>query len=440
MTLDPIALTGLADPYPVFAEARKRYPVSRSPDGVWNVTRYADCVRVLRDVEGFSSDLRAPVAAAADGPASPPQPAAPEPAIMGASDPPDHDRLRALVAGMFTAAGVAHLDGPIRATAVRLLSDAAPAGQLDIVAEFGKALPIAVVRDMLGIPVERTAGLARWSDAVTRLGHMQEVRQGAWKEQAITPPLRVLFPTVSHVPTEFEIAWVEASRARAGFDALLTELMAERRVAPCDDLVSALVAAVDAPDSRLSDAEARFLCFNLLTAGHETTAGLIGNVVLALLEQPEVRRMVQDNRTLVPALLDEVLRFSPPVQAVFRRTTRDCTVGGQTIEAGSIVYVWLASANRDEQEHPRPDEFALDRRPNRHLGFGFGLHHCLGAPLTRLIATIAVEELLQRLPDFRRAGDATLRWIPSFFSHGVVALPVAFAARPVGTGTTPDTR
>jgi cytochrome P450 len=180
------------------------------------------------------------------------------------------------------------------------------------------------------------------------------------------------------------------------FDAYFSQRLAKLRREPEDNLLSELV-HVETDEGRLTELELLMFCRLLLVAGNETTTGLIVNAIRAFAEVPDVLAQVRRNLTLLPAAIEEALRYYAPFQATFRRTTREVALGGQTIPAGTRVLVFLASANRDESAFPRPDEFLLDRGQNRHVAFGMGIHYCVGAPLARLEAEIALRELLPRI-------------------------------------------
>ena len=195
-----------------------------------------------------------------------------------------------------------------------------------------------------------------------------------------------------------------------------------------DDLVSSLL-KLEAEGDHLTPDELMAMCILLLAAGNETTTNLIGNAIVALTEHPESYARLVTDSALVPPAVEEVLRFSPPVLATIRFPKQETIIGGQTIGARQPVIAWLASANRDEAVFADPDRFDIAREPNRHLSFGLGIHFCLGAPLARLEAKVALETILRRLPNIRRVDDAPLARIPSFIFYGVKHLPLTFDAQ-----------
>jgi cytochrome P450 len=385
--------------------------------GMWNITRYDDCLQVLRNTDVYSSDLRVGGGSRSE----------PQTFILGASDAPEHDRLRATVASTFSANNAREMKDRIKAHVDRLVEVIVTKGFIDLVEDVGRPLSIAVVGELLGVPPEHQADAARWSEAVTRLGHLQELRTAAGGLD--TPGFHLRFPNTFDISTKFAIARLDAAKASAEADRYFTRLFQERRKVPRQDLITALAHQTEPPHARLTEAEARLLCFNLLIAGHETTASLIGNAALLLIRYPKALSRLQRDARGIPRAIEEVLRISPPIQMVFRRATRDTVVGGQHIRAEDLVYVWLASANRDALAFCDPDRFVVDRTPNHHLTFGLGPHHCLGAALTRMMGA-AVLDALVRFPGFRRADNKPLVWIPSFFSHGVRNLPLRFEPGP----------
>jgi cytochrome P450 len=314
------------------------------------------------------------------------------------NDPPDHTRLRRLVSGAFTRRRVDALAPRIQQIADGLLDDLTGAlaehGEADLIAAFAYPLPITVIGELLGVPAHDQAGFRAWSTTVA--GGAAADRQ----------------------------AWVDAATALVGF---VRELVAAKRVHPADDLMSALVAARDGTD-RLTEDELTSMVFLLLIAGHETTVNLIGNGMYTLLAHPDRHALLLAEPERLPATIEELLRFDGPVQvATFRWTSVPVQIGDTVIPAGEVVIPGLLAANRDAAAVADPDVFDPTREATAvgHLAFGHGVHHCLGAPLARLEARIALGSLLARLPDLRLAVPvAELRWRPSVLMHGLAALPV----------------
>lgn len=407
MAINPFALSGQADPYTELARARREEPVSDVPGfGVWNVLGYDDCVTILRKPELFSSDgarygpqLFNRASFGDDEP----------PPSMLVQDPPNHTRLRGLVSRAFTPRMVAQLEPRIRQIADALLDQVAESGSFDVIDDLAYPLPVIVIAEILGVPPEDRADFKRWSDALV----------AALGTGLFAPPVVG-----------------EAETARDEFIAYFTRFFEIRRAEPKDDLVSNLL-KLEAEGESLTPQELMAMCILLLVAGNETTTNLIGNAMLVLGERPDLRDRVAADPALVPGLIEETLRFYPPVQATVRFPKQPVEVGGRQVGANQPVIVWLAAANRDEAVFPNPETFDLAREPNRHLAFGLGIHFCLGAPLARLEAKVALEEMLRRLPNLHRRDDAPLERINSFIFHGVKHLPMAFDAS-VPAGATGD--
>ena len=403
MPINPLALAGQADPFSTYAQARRDEPIAQMPGfGFWNVTRYEDCVAVLRNADVFSSD------GGTYGPRMLNQSSFGEddpPRSMLVQDPPVHTRLRGLVNKAFTPRMVAQLEPRIRKVTDELLDAVGTSGRIDTIDDLAYPLPVIMIAEILGVETERRDDFKRWSDAlVAALG------------------TGLMTPNITQ----------DALAARQEFIDYFRRIFELRRAEPRDDLVSNLL-ALEAEGDHLTPDELMAMCILLLVAGNETTTNLIGNAALALTERPDSHRRLVENPALVPSAVEEVLRFYPPVQATIRFPKQDTPFAGHTIGTGQPVIVWLASANRDEAVFPDPDTFDITREPNRHLSFGLGIHFCLGAPLARLEAQVALQTMLRRLPNFRRVDDAPLERINSFIFYGVKHLPLAFDA-PVAAG------
>lgn len=379
------------DPYPMYQMMRESQPVLYiEPFDIWSVFRYDDVRTVLSDHARFSSQYGQLAGNAGAG------------NLMGQSiittDPPRHTKLRSLVSRAFTPRAIAALEPRIQAITDELIDRVAPTGQLDLIQDLAYPLPVIVIAEMLGIPPEDRDRFKHWSDEV--VASADAVMGGLSSD---------------------------SERAIGEMMAYFREIIAHRRSNPADDLISALLAA-ELDQERLSEQDVLAFCWLLLVAGNETTTNLIGNGVRTLLEQPEELARLRENPDLLPSALEEVLRYRSPVQAMFRITATEVELSGQTIPAGSRLVAWIGSANRDPERFADADRFDITRDPNPHLAFGQGIHFCLGAPLARLEARIAVASLLQRLPDLQRVDDAELEPARGFIVHGVTSLPLRFTA------------
>jgi cytochrome P450 PksS len=388
-----------ADPFPFYARLRAEAPVSlvALPSGIrpWLVTRYDDVALVLRD-ERFVKDMAKAVAPGA-APPLPRMPAMFKPLSqhMLNADPPDHTRLRALVSRAFTPTLVEGMRGRVQVIADGLLDGIAGRTRWDLIRDYALPIPTTVIAEMLGVPAADRHHFHRWSQALLQSAGS---RWAVWKA----------FPSV----------W--------RFLRYIRRLIEVRRAAPRDDLVSALIKAEEAGD-RLSGDELVAMVFLLLVAGHETTVNLIGNGTLALLEHPEQLARLRAEPGLIRSAVEELLRFTCPVETSTRRFAReDATIAGVTIRRGDVVLAVIASANRDDRQFPDPDKLDLAREPNRHLAFGLGPHYCLGAPLARLEGQIAIRTLLRRARGLRLdVAPDRVRWRGGLVVRGLESLPVA---------------
>jgi cytochrome P450 len=390
-----------ADPYATFATMRRDDPVFCQPgmDGetmIWFVTRYEDAAAVLLDDERFVRDPR--LALTPEQLAENPTPAAIEMIEnnMLNRDGEDHRRLRRLVTKAFTPKMVEQLRPRIQAIADELIDRVESRGGMDLAAEYAFPLPITVIAEMLGVPADDQDRFREWSDAVIR-------------------------PAITEEETERFFAQM------GEFVAYLQAHFAERRARPQDDLVSGLLRARDEGDA-LSEDEVFGTVILLIVAGHETTVGLIGNGVLHLLRRPDQLELVRNDSTLLPSAVEELLRFDGPVERALNRwAAEDVELGGKTIRRGELVIAIVGSADHDSERFPDPERLDVTRTDNRHLAFGRGSHYCLGAPLARLEAEIALETLFRRLPGLRLAIEPSeLEWRATPGFRRLVSLPVAW--------------
>lgn len=380
----------IADPYPVYAELRRKAPaVQVDPTGMWAVTRFSDVVQVLRRVDEFSS-------APAEGDREQLfEKAFGGPNIIGA-DNPTHDRLRYIMQGRFTPKRLARLQRRVEELSRELLAPVAKQGAFDLVPAYTVPLPVIVIAELLGVEADRVDDFKRWSNALVAIVNAAEGEARA------------------HAMAEVgELA------------KYLAEMADRRRREPADDLIGALVAAEKEP-GRITPGEVLSYCILLLAAGNETTTNLIGGMVNALVENPDQLALLREDPGLIPNAIEEGLRYCSPVQGLFRRVRQDTELSGVTIPAGSRVWVCYASANHDPDRFPDPDRFDVRRSCRGHVAFGWGLHFCLGANLARREARVAIEHLLPVL-DKARLGDP-VEWLPSWVIRGPQALRFERAA------------
>lgn len=351
---------------------REAAPVTRLQGWpAWMVLRYADVQRVLTEHEAFSSrfgDL----------------------SILN-TDPPRHRKLRNLVAQAFTVRAVEALRPRIGQIVDDLLDAVSERGEMDVIGDLAVPLPVIVIAELLGVPIEDRQRFKAWSDAVVTEG-------------------------------DAELGHQQAHDAMVDYFTLLLD---ERRREPRADLLSALLAArIDG--EALDQHDVVQFCILLLVAGNETTTNLIGNAVICLDEHPEAAAELRADPSLAPSAVEEVLRYRSPILMMPRRTRVPVEIGGQAIPAGQTVMACIGSANRDPAQFPDPDRFLIRRAPNRHLAFGHGIHFCLGAPLARLEANVALPALLERFSGLRVDRDAHLERVRSDVIYGVRRLPVSF--------------
>jgi cytochrome P450 len=311
-------------------------------------------------------------------------------------DAPDHTPLRGLMHTVFTPRLVENLRGRVQSLADELLNGVQARGRMELVREYATEIPTTIIAEMLGVPVKDRLKFRKWSNAgvsssASRFGILKAV------------PDIVLF-----------IRYIRS-------------LIRARRENPENDLISALARAEQAGD-RLSEDELLAMIVLLLIAGHETTVNLIGNGVLALLENPDQLDRLRREPTLIKCGVEELLRHSGPLETATERYTREETsVAGIMIPRGELVFAALASANRDEEQFSNPDRLDLGREPNAHVAFGYGMHYCLGAPLARLEAQIAIGALFRRIPNLRLAlPSSRLRWRRGLVLRGLETLPLSF--------------
>ncbi len=403
---DPYDPAWVEDPYGVYAELRRSNPVHRNALGFWVFTRHADCLAIMRDKRSSSDGRNADATTfrevrAVDLPLQQgPEAMLAEMAPFLFRDPPDHTRLRGLVQKAFTPRVVEGLRPRLEEICEGLLDTALERGEIDLVADYAYPLPVQIIVEMLGVPAEDHEQFRVWSHALAR----------GLDPDFLLPP--------------------EAVQQRLGailsFVQYFASLIEARRQEPGEDLLSRLIQAEEQGDV-LTQGELLSTCILLLVAGHETTVNLISGGALALLERPDQLALLRDDPAVVRSGVEEMLRFVCPVQLTGHVALEEMEVGGATIAAGEFSMLLIASANRDPDAFDDPDTFDVTRADNNHLGFGFGIHHCLGAPLARLEAQIALPALLRRTRRLERTTDE-LSYKQNIVLRGLESLPVRVSA------------
>jgi cytochrome P450 len=386
----------LADPYPFYRLLRERAPVWRSPTGLWVLSRHADIAAVLKDprfghdFEGKLSDPRAR------------DELLEEPVFRGlrlsmlVRDPPDHTRLRGLVAKAFTARRLEAMRPKIAALVEALLDAVEPRGRMDVIGDFARPLPVLVICDLLGIPeADRPRFLAGYRVSGRALDP--------------TPMTRAELDEVNAI----------AVRNRGYFE----DLFERRRDADGDDLISALLHVRDEHDGRLSHDELAANIGLLFGAGHETTTHLIGNGLLALQRHPDQWQRLVAEPALAGNAVEELLRFDSSVQLTSRKAFEDVTLDGTMVRRGESVMCLLGAANRDPEVYADPDRLDITRTGVRPLSFGGGIHHCLGAQLARIEGEIVFRRLAERLPRLTLEDVEHPTWKPTITLRGLTKLP-----------------
>ncbi|MFK4166591.1 cytochrome P450 [Paenibacillus lautus] len=358
-----------------FRQMRTESPVAAiDGGGAWNVFKYEDVKAVFTNYEVFSSQG----SSSSDDPI--------ESSVLR-QDPPKHRQLRKLVSHAFTPRMIESLAPKIQEITTSLLDEAEKKGKMDIVADLASPLPITVIAEMLGVSMEYRERFKAWSDAL-----------------------------VGDNPD----AYYQCQREMSEY---FSEIAEDRRRHPQDDLITKLVEArID--NEHLTELEIIGFCILLLVAGNETTTNLISSAVLAFDSLPEVREEVLGDSALLPGAIEEVFRYFSPVQLMFRSVKQDTVLRGQELKQGQFVYIWMASANHDEDVFDQPDVFNIHRNPNPHLGLGSGIHYCMGSQLARMESRIALQTLLDRYPEYRRDRSVELARMDSTMMFALKELPV----------------
>ena len=398
---DPFSAQSMRDPYPGYRGLLTGPNVPNvwynRKRGIWIVAGYDDVRTALRDHEALSSaesQARYRVHLA----------------TMNATDPPDHTRLRKFVSRAFTPRAMTAWQAAINEVADELVDDMIARGRTEVVSDLAKPLPTRLIAMMLGIPQQDHARFLAWSDAIVAGSFAPLTRHGI----ALT---------------------ARSGRATAAMRRNLDPLIKERRRHPGDDLISMMTGADG--DDVLTDDEVFWSAAMLIGAGSETTTNLLSGLFLTLAQRPDLFAQLREHPDLIPAAIEEQLRFVSPIQGFYRTATRDYTIGANTIPAGARVLLLFAAANRDPRHFDDPDNFDLNRNPSDQLAFGGGIHYCLGTPLTRLEASRVFTQLLPRVDAIRLGED--YRYLDNPTMRGLVHLPLELVPTRPGvtdTGTT----
>lgn len=396
------------DPYPFYDYLLEKVPIYYIDErNLWVASRYEDVNRILKDplfVREYRNAVPPPPPPPPqeqqkEEPPSPPSVWKPVNELLNNwmlfRDAPTHTRLRGNVSHAFTPRTMERLKPKIQAIADHLAKRMAEESEPDLIASYAFPLPVIVIAEMLGVPPEDRELFKTWSHTFARI-----------LEGGDRPP---------------EFAQQASTAAREITD-YFRLLIAERRSAPCEDMISDLLAAQQ-QENALTEQELIATCVLLLVAGHETTVNLIGNGVLTLLNHPEQHALLIERPELIRSAIDEVLRFEGPVQMTGRIASADYEIGGQTIKRGQHVTVMLGAANRDPSQFERANRFDIGRTPNRHLAFASGPHFCLGAPLARMEGEIALAVLMERCPRMSLA-DGKPDWRPNMLFRGLNTMRV----------------
>jgi cytochrome P450 len=372
------------NPFPVYDQIRSVTPLFREPrSGLWMIFDYESVKWALSDSQTFSSRYG--------------------PGWLIFLDPPRHTKLRALILKAFTPRSVANLEPRIRELSRGLLDQKIERGEMDLATDFAVPLPLMVIAEMLGIPPADHAAFRRWADTMLRMSY-----------------------TISDSASEEARAAVqEFTAVTVEMNTYLTGVLGQRRAAPKDDLLTRLDQA-EVDGERLTQEEILGFFQLLLLAGSETTTNLINNAMLCFMEHPDQLARLRAAPPLLPSAIEEVLRYRSPLQWMYRVPTRDVEIHGQVIPAGKLLLAMIGSANRDPRQFKDADRFDIARDPNPHIAFGQGVHFCLGAPLARLEAKIALTDLLDRVKGFRLASAEPWEPRKGVHVHGPSRLPIRF--------------
>ncbi|MFZ0895500.1 MAG: cytochrome P450 [Candidatus Nitrosopolaris sp.] len=402
-------------PFEFYARMRRFNPVVYDErKNVWGVFRYTDVHAILADYTTFSSapqKLDSPSLSASEANKNTTAAAFQRPSLLQ-SDPPYHRILRGVIASAFTPMIIAKLEPHIENVANETLNQVIEKGRMDLIDDLAYPLPVTIIAELLGVPIEDRNLFRGWADRiVSSTGDDMSDDHGTAKN-------------IAQIVDEM--------------DSYFRTIVEERIRSPREDLITNLIKA-QANGRHLSKDEILTFCRLLLLAGHVTTVNLIGNTILSLLQNPDEFKLLQDDYNLIGSTIEETLRYRSPVQAVARIVTKETNLGGQKIQSGQRIIAWLGSANHDESIFADPERFDITRSNSAthhgHVGFGHGIHFCLGAPLARLEGQVVLRVILQRLQDLTLDTDDSkknekdiLSPLQSVFFHGMAHLPLRFQA------------
>ncbi|MBE6185003.1 MAG: cytochrome P450, partial [Bacillus sp. (in: Bacteria)] len=316
-------------------------------------------------------------------------------------DPPRHKQLRDLVNKGFTPRAIKELAPRIQEITEQLISNVLDQGEMKMIDDMAMPLPVIVIADLLGVPAEDREKFKVWSDILVK---------------GVEDPQ----------PEVYEAVKREQEDVHQQLKEYLSYILERRRFHPQDDIISSLLSA-EIDGNKLTETEILDFSILLLAAGNETTTNLITNGVRLMTEIPDIQRQAKSDLSLIPSMVEEVLRYYSPVQAPSRIAKQDIELQGESIKKGDIVVAWVGSANRDEAKFPAANTFQIDRKPNQHLSFGKGIHFCLGAPLARLEAQIAFEKMFTHFTNIRLKEAAQIKRTPAPQMFGVVEFPITFS-------------
>jgi cytochrome P450 len=378
------------NPFPWYKKMLKESPLVYDKDfllffgtkGAWNVFAYDDIQMILSDYETFSSEYMPMID---ENPLT---------RGLAQSDPPFHHQMRRIVAKVFTVRAIENMKPFIEQMTNDLIDRVIDQGELDVTNDIAIPIPIQVIAKMLGIPSEDQEKFKDWS--------MMLIQQ----------------------PTDDDggSAFLQSQKEMSEY---FLDAIEYRKQNPGEDLISLLTQA-EVEGQKLTTKDLLAFCITLLVAGNETTTNLINNTMLTLAELPNIQEHLREHPEDIPKAIEEVLRYRSPVQYINRIASKDVVIRDQKIKKGDILNIWIASANRDESVFPNADQFDLNRENLKHIALGHGIHYCLGAPLARLEAKVAITTMLERMNDFRLKDDKEPIMNPITLMYSIKELPLTF--------------